>query len=206
MKTIVFLLVLASFVVSKDDLLQNLYDGIVKSQSQMSSAYYQYLRNTKVNIQMISKIVDKSTLFSLEKVGIPKEMAEKFKDANWASIVTCNGFQMKMSANSVSYVFQIGAAKVKEEKGRFAYFEVSIDAEPVQQKERVVIQHKKGKKTWSEIKYIPRSLKQEDLELIKKYLKAKAEADLLLRLKTLIEINTDDDNFLAETNNLKFLA
>ena len=204
--SILFFLILSSFVISKDDLLQKMYDNIEKDKVQMPTNYYSYIKNIKVKIQTISKIIDKSLLTTLDKVGVPKNLANHFKMANFAKIVSGEEYEASIYNKTTTAVFQYGAAMVKGDKGRFAYFEVSLEAENIQQKETIVIPHKKKKKTWNEFKVVNRSFKSEEVNIIKKYLRARAQIDLLNRIKTLKELTTDGDNFFVDTTNLKFLA
>ena len=156
--SILFFLILSSFVISKDDLLQKMYDNIEKDKVQMPTNYYSYIKNIKVKIQTISKIIDKSLLTTLDKVGVPKNLANHFKMANYAKIVSGEEYEASIYNKTTTAVFQYGAAMVKGDKGRFAYFEVSLEAENIQQKETIVIPHKKKKKTWNEFKVVNRSL------------------------------------------------
>ena len=126
--------------------------------------------------------------------------------ANFAKIVSGEEYEASIYNKTTTAVFQYGAAMVKGDKGRFAYFEVSLEAENIQQKETIVIPHKKKKKTWNEFKVVNRSFKSEEVDIIKKYLRARAQIDLLNRIKTLKELTTDGDNFYVDTTNLKFLA
>lgn len=81
--SILYFLILLSFVISKDDLLQKMYDNIEKDKVQMPTNYYNYIKNIKVKIQTISKIIDKSLLTTLDKVGVPKNLANHFKNGKF---------------------------------------------------------------------------------------------------------------------------
>ena len=207
MKTfsLIILLILSSFVISKDMLLQTMYENLGKKQQEKPSNYYNYVRNAQVKIQIISKIINKTMLASLDKIGIPKHMAEKFKAAFYAGTITTETVQ----SNSISNLkYEFGGVMGKGEKARFAYFDVTVNAETIQQKQTIIIPHKKRKKTWNEIKHVPRGFTAEELQLIKKYLVYRAQSELMNKIKTLMEITSDGENFLTDVNvdNLKFLA
>ena len=207
MKTfsLIILLILSSFVVSKDMLLQTMNDNLVKKQQAMPSNYYRYVRNAQVKIQIISKIIDKNMLSSLDKVGIPKFMAEQFKAALYAGSITTETVH-SFDISNLKYEF--GGAMKKGEKIRFTYFDVTVKAETIQQINTIVIPHKKRRKTWNEIKRVPRAFTTEEIKLIKEYLVYRAQTELMNKIKTLMEITSDGDNFLtdATVDNLKFLA
>ena len=203
--SLIILLILSSFVVSKDELLQKMYDSLAEEKQAMPSNYYRYVRNAPVKIQIISKIIDKNRLSSLDKVGIPKHMAMKFESVLYSEIVTGRTSYL----NDISNLkFEFGGAMKKGEKVRFAYFDVTVKAETIQQINTIIIPHKKRRKTWNEIKRVPRAFTTEEIKLIKEYLLYRAQTELMNKIKTLMEITSDGDNFLtdATVDNLKFLA
>ena len=203
--SLIILLILSSFVVSKDELLQTMNDNLVKKQQAMPSNYHRYVRNAQVKIQIISKIIDKKMLSSLDKVGIPKHMAMKFESVLYSEIVTDRTSYL----NDISNLkYEFGGAMKKGEKIRFAYFDVTVKAETIQQINTIIIPHKKRRKTWNEIKRVPRAFTTEEIKLIKEYLLYRAQTELMNKIKTLMEITSDGDNFLtdATVDNLKFLA
>ena len=208
MKTfsLIVLFLLSSFVLSKDELLQKMYDNLAKDHKSVPVGYTKYLRNVKVTIQIISKIIDKSLLTTLDKVGVPTHIARGFNRANYAKYTFQSSNELNTLGNSTSYTLQYGGAMAKGDKGRFAYFEVVVKADHVQQKEKILIKHGKGRKAWTEIKYKDRGFTADELGFIRDYLRARAESDLLYKIKTLMEITPDGDNFLTDVSNLKFLA
>lgn len=216
MKQISFLLlvVLLSFCYSKSDaFLQRLYDDIKKDQVQIPTDYYKYIKNVKTKIDTITRITDVSKLSSLEKVGVPKHIAMSLELAEFTvdkyHSFKDYGFTFNPTTNKTSVVLEVGAVTIKEDKARFAYFKVTVDATMIRQKEKKIVEHckKHHKHCWNEIVYEERKyFTQEDSEKIQKSMFGKAYSDLLLRIKTLMDINADGDNFLADTSNFKFLA
>ena len=203
--SLIILLILSSFVVSKDELLQKMYDSLANEKQAMPSNYYRYVRHAPVKIQIISKIIDKNMLSSLDKVGIPKHMAMKFESVLYSEIVTGRTSYL----NDISNLkYEFGGAMKKGEKVRFAYFDVTVKAETIQQINTIVIPHKKRRKTWNEIKRVPRGFTTEEIKIIRDYLHYRAQTELMNKIKTLMEITSDGENFLTDTtvDNLKFLA
>ena len=203
--SLIILLILSSFVVSKDELLQKMYDSLAEEKQAMPSNYYRYVRHAPVKIQIISKIIDKNRLSSLDKVGIPKHMAMKFESVLYSEIVTDRTSYL----NDISNLkYEFGGAMKKGEKVRFAYFDVTVKAETIQQINTIIIPHKKRRKTWNEIKRVPRGFTTEEIKIIRDYLLYRAQTELMNKIKTLMEITSDGDNFLtdATVDNLKFLA
>ena len=216
MKPIYFLvlLVLLSFCYSKsDELLQKMYDDIKKDQTTMPSDYYRYIKNVRTKIDTISQIIDASQLSSLEKIGIPRNMAMSLEMAQYTvdhyHLTLDTGYSFNPTTNKTSVVIQAGASIIKGDKARFAYFKVSVDADMIRQKDKKVIEHckKKRKHCWNEIKYEERkTFTQEDSEKINKSMIGRAQADLLTRIKTVMDLSSDSEKFLLDTTSLKFLA
>ena len=216
MKPIYFLvlLVLLSFCYSKsDELLQKMYDDIKKDQTTMPSDYYRYIKNVRTKIDTISQIIDASQLSSLEKIGIPRNMAMSLELAQYTvdhyHFTLDTGYSFNPTTNKTSVVIQAGASIIKGDKARFAYFKVTVDADMIRQKDKKVIEHckKKRKHCWNEIKYEERkTFTQEDSEKINKSMIGRAQADLLTRIKTVMDLSSDSEKFLFDTTNLKFLA
>ena len=216
MKPIYFLvlLVLLSFCYSKsDELLQKMYDDIKKDQITMPSDYYRYIKNVRTKIDTISQIIDASQLSSLEKIGIPRNMAMSLEMAQYTvdhyHLALDTGYSFNPTTNKTSVVIQAGASIIKGDKARFAYFKVTVDADMIRQKDKKVIEHckKKRKHCWNEIKYEERkTFTQEDSEKINKSMIGRAQADLLTRIKTVMDLSSDSEKFLFDTTSLKFLA
>lgn len=216
MKPIYFLvlLVLLSFCYSKsDELLQKMYDDIKKDQTIMPSDYYRYIKNVRTKIDTISQIIDASQLSSLEKIGIPRNMAMSLEMAQYTvdhyHLALDTGYSFNPTTNKTSVVIQAGASIIKGDKARFAYFKVTVDADMIRQKDKKVIEHckKKRKHCWNEIKYEERkTFTQEDSEKINKSMIGRAQADLLTRIKTVMDLSSDSEKFLFDTTSLKFLA
>ena len=216
MKPIYFLvlLVLLSFCYSKsDELLQKMYDDIKKDQTTMPSDYYRYIKNVRTKIDTISQIIDASQLSSLEKIGIPRNMAMSLEMAQYTvdhyHLELDTGYSFNPTTNKTSVVIQAGASIIKGDKARFAYFKVTVDADMIRQKDKKVIEHckKKRKHCWNEIKYEERkTFTQEDSEKINKSMIGRAQADLLTRIKTVMDLSSDSEKFLFDTTSLKFLA
>ena len=216
MKPIYFLvlLVLLSFCYSKsDELLQKMYDDIKKDQTIMPSDYYRYIKNVRTKIDTISQIIDASQLSSLEKIGIPRNMAMSLEMAQYTvdhyHLTLDTGYSFNPTTNKTSVVIQAGASIIKGDKARFAYFKVTVDADMIRQKDKKVIEHckKKRKHCWNEIKYEERkTFTQEDSEKINKSMIGRAQADLLTRIKTVMDLSSDSEKFLFDTTSLKFLA
>ena len=216
MKPIYFLvlLVLLSFCYSKsDELLQKMYDDIKKDQTTMPSDYYRYIKNVRTKIDTISQIIDASQLSSLEKIGIPRNMAMSLEMAQYTvdhyHLALDTGYSFNPTTNKTSVVIQAGASIIKGDKARFAYFKVTVDADMIRQKDKKVIEHckKKRKHCWNEIKYEERkTFTQEDSEKINKSMIGRAQADLLTRIKTVMDLSSDSEKFLLDTTSLKFLA
>ena len=216
MKLIYFLvlLVLLSFCYSKsDELLQKMYDDIKKDQTTMPSDYYRYIKNVRTKIDTISQIIDASQLSSLEKIGIPRNMAMSLEMAQYTvdhyHLALDTGYSFNPTTNKTSVVIQAGASIIKGDKARFAYFKVTVDADMIRQKDKKVIEHckKKRKHCWNEIKYEERkTFTQEDSEKINKSMIGRAQADLLTRIKTVMDLSSDSEKFLFDTTSLKFLA
>lgn len=216
MKPIYFLvlLVLLSFCYSKsDELLQKMYDDIKKDQTIMPSDYYRYIKNVRTKIDTISQIIDASQLSSLEKIGIPRNMAMSLELAQYTvdhyHLALDTGYSFNPTTNKTSVVIQAGASIIKGDKARFAYFKVTVDADMIRQKDKKVIEHckKKRKHCWNEIKYEERkTFTQEDSEKINKSMIGRAQADLLTRIKTVMDLSSDSEKFLLDTTSLKFLA
>lgn len=216
MKPIYFLvlLVLLSFCYSKsDELLQKMYDDIKKDQTTMPSDYYRYIKNVRTKIDTISQIIDASQLSSLEKIGIPRNMAMSLEMAQYTvdhyHLALDTGYSFNPTTNKTSVVIQAGASIIKGDKARFAYFKVTVDADMIRQKDKKVIEHckKKRKHCWNEIKYEERkTFTQEDSEKINKSMIGRAQADLLTRIKTVMDLSSDSEKFLFDTTSLKFLA
>ena len=216
MKPIYFLvlLVLLSFCDSKsDELLQKMYDDIKKDQTIMPSDYYRYIKNVRTKIDTISQIIDASQLSSLEKIGIPRNMAMSLEMAQYTvdhyHLALDTGYSFNPTTNKTSVVIQAGASIIKGDKARFAYFKVTVDADMIRQKDKKVIEHckKKRKHCWNEIKYEERkTFTQEDSEKINKSMIGRAQADLLTRIKTVMDLSSDSEKFLFDTTSLKFLA
>ena len=216
MKPIYFLvlLVLLSFCYSKsDELLQKMYDDIKKDQTIMPSDYYRYIKNVRTKIDTISQIIDASQLSSLEKIGIPRNMAMSLELAQYTvdhyHLALDTGYSFNPTTNKTSVVIQAGASIIKGDKARFAYFKVTVDADMIRQKDKKVIEHckKKRKHCWNEIKYEERkTFTQEDSEKINKSMIGRAQADLLTRIKTVMDLSSDSEKFLFDTTSLKFLA
>lgn len=216
MKPIYFLvlLVLLSFCYSKsDELLQKMYDDIKKDQTTMPSDYYRYIKNVRTKIDTISQIIDASQLSSLEKIGIPRNMAMSLELAQYTVdhyyFALDTGYSFNPTTNKTSVVIQAGASIIKGDKARFAYFKVTVDADMIRQKDKKVIEHckKKRKHCWNEIKYEERkTFTQEDSEKINKSMIGRAQADLLTRIKTVMDLSSDSEKFLFDTTSLKFLA
>ena len=214
MKPIYFLvlLVLLSFCYSKsDELLQKMYDDIKKDQTTMPSDYYRYIKNVRTKIDTISQIIDASQLSSLEKIGIPRNMAMSLELAQYTNyhLALDTGYSFNPTTNKTSVVIQAGASIIKGDKARFAYFKVTVDADMIRQKDKKVIEHckKKRKHCWNEIKYEERkTFTQEDSEKINKSMIGRAQADLLTRIKTVMDLSSDSEKFLFDTTSLKFLA
>ena len=216
MKPIYFLvlLVLLSFCYSKsDELLQKMYDDIKKDQKIMPSDYYRYIKNVRTKIDTISQIIDASQLSSLEKIGIPRNMAMSLEMAQYTvdhyHLALDTGYSFNPTTNKTSVVIQAGASIIKGDKARFAYFKVTVDADMIRQKDKKVIEHckKKRKHCWNEIKYEERkTFTQEDSEKINKSMIGRAQADLLTRIKTVMDLSSDSEKFLLDTTSLKFLA
>ena len=216
MKPIYFLvlLVLLSFCYSKsDELLQKMYDDIKKDQKIMPSDYYRYIKNVRTKIDTISQIIDASQLSSLEKIGIPRNMAMSLEMAQYTvdhyHLALDTGYSFNPTTNKTSVVIQAGASIIKGDKARFAYFKVTVDADMIRQKDKKVIEHckKKRKHCWNEIKYEERkTFTQEDSEKINKSMIGRAQADLLTRIKTVMDLSSDSEKFLFDTTSLKFLA
>ena len=216
MKPIYFLvlLVLLSFCYSKsDELLQKMYDDIKKDQTIMPSDYYRYIKNVRTKIDTISQIIDASQLSSLEKIGIPRNMAMSLEMAQYTvdhyHLALDTGYSFNPTTNKTSVVIQAGASIIKGDKARFAYFKVTVDADMIRQKDKKVIEHckKKRKHCWNEIKYEERkTFTQEDSEKINKSMIGRAQADLLTRIKTVMDLSSDSEKFLLDTTSLKFLA
>ena len=216
MKPIYFLvlLVLLSFCYSKsDELLQKMYDDIKKDQTIMPSDYYRYIKNVRTKIDTISQIIDASQLSSLEKIGIPRNMAMSLEMVQYTvdhyHLALDTGYSFNPTTNKTSVVIQAGASIIKGDKARFAYFKVTVDADMIRQKDKKVIEHckKKRKHCWNEIKYEERkTFTQEDSEKINKSMIGRAQADLLTRIKTVMDLSSDSEKFLLDTTSLKFLA
>ena len=216
MKPIYFLvlLVLLSFCYSKsDELLQKMYDDIKKDQTIMPSDYYRYIKNVRTKIDTISQIIDASQLSSLEKIGIPRNMAMSLEMAQYTvnhyHLALDTGYSFNPTTNKTSVVIQAGASIIKGDKARFAYFKVTVDADMIRQKDKKVIEQckKKRKHCWNEIKYEERkTFTQEDSEKINKSMIGRAQADLLTRIKTVMDLSSDSEKFLFDTTSLKFLA
>ena len=216
MKPIYFLvlLVLLSFCYSKsDELLQKMYDDIKKDQTIMPSDYQRYIKNVRTKIDTISQIIDASQLSSLEKIGIPRNMAMSLEMAQYTvdhyHLALDTGYSFNPTTNKTSVVIQAGASIIKGDKARFAYFKVTVDADMIRQKDKKVIEHckKKRKHCWNEIKYEERkTFTQEDSEKINKSMIGRAQADLLTRIKTVMDLSSDSEKFLFDTTSLKFLA
>ena len=216
MKPIYFLvlLVLLSFCYSKsDELLQKMYDDIKKDQKIMPSDYYRYIKNVRTKIDTISQIIDASQLSSLEKIGIPRNMAMSLEMVQYTvdhyHLALDTGYSFNPTTNKTSVVIQAGASIIKGDKARFAYFKVTVDADMIRQKDKKVIEHckKKRKHCWNEIKYEERkTFTQEDSEKINKSMIGRAQADLLTRIKTVMDLSSDSEKFLFDTTSLKFLA
>ena len=216
MKPIYFLvlLVLLSFCYSKsDELLQKMYDDIKKDQTIMPSDYYRYIKNVRTKIDTISQIIDASQLSSLEKIGIPRNMAMSLEMVQYTvdhyHLALDTGYSFNPTTNKTSVVIQAGASIIKGDKARFAYFKVTVDADMIRQKDKKVIEHckKKRKHCWNEIKYEERkTFTQEDSEKINKSMIGRAQADLLTRIKTVMDLSSDSEKFLFDTTSLKFLA
>ena len=206
MKPIYFLvlLVLLSFCYSKsDELLQKMYDDIKKDQTTMPSDYYRYIKNVRTKIDTISQIIDASQLSSLEKIGIPRNMAMSLELAQYTvdhyHFALDTGYSFNPTTNKTSVVIQAGASIIKGDKARFAYFKVTVDADMIRQKDKKVIEHckKKRKHCWNEIKYEERkTFTQEDSEKINKSMIGRAQADLLTRIKTVMDLSSDSEKFL----------
>ena len=211
---ILVLLVLLSFCYSKsDELLQKMYDDIKKDQTIMPSDYYRYIKNVRTKIDTISQIIDASQLSSLEKIGIPRNMAMSLEMAQYTvahyHLALDTGYSFNPTTNKTSVVIQAGASIIKGDKARFAYFKVTVDADMIRQKDKKVIEHckKKRKHCWNEIKYEERkTFTQEDSEKINKSMIGRAQADLLTRIKTVMDLSSDSEKFLFDTTSLKFLA
>ena len=214
MKPIYFLVLLGllSFCYSKsDELLQKTYDDIKKDQTIMPSDYYHYIKNVRTKIDTISQIIDASQLSSLEKIGIPRNMAMSLELAQYTHyhFALDTGYSFNPTTNKTSVVIQAGASIIKGDKARFAYFKVTVDADMIRQKDKKVIEHckKKRKHCWNEIKYEEgKTFTQEDSEKINKSMIGRAQADLLTRIKTVMDLSSDSEKFLFDTTSLKFLA
>ena len=190
-----------------------MYDDIKKDQTTMPSDYYRYIKNVRTKIDTISQIIDASQLSSLEKIGIPRNMAMSLEMAQYTvdhyHLALDTGYSFNPTTNKTSVVIQAGASIIKGDKARFAYFKVTVDADMIRQKDKKVIEHckKKRKHCWNEIKYEERkTFTQEDSEKINKSMIGRAQADLLTRIKTVMDLSSDSEKFLFDTTSLKFLA
>ena len=212
--SLILLLLLISFsLAKKDELLQKMYDDLSKRKIEIPNDSFKYIKNFQVKMSTISKIISKSQLSSLEEIGIPKYISLRFKNATYSTtdIITSKenwGLTLTPSSTQTSSFYEIGAAQIKGDKARFAYFNITGTADTIKQKEKKVVekcQQQPYRVCWNEIQYVERNVfTQDEIVKISDTMYGKVRKELLNAIKLLMDISTDGDNFLS--TDLKFLA
>ena len=211
--SLILLLLLISFsLAKKDELLQKMYDDLSKRKIEIPNDYFKYIKNFQVKMSTITKIINKSQLSSLEAIGIPTYISLKFKNATYSTtdIITSKenwGLTLTPTSTQTSSFYEIGAAQIKGDKARFAYFNITGTADTIKQKEKKVVEkcQQPNRVCWNEIQYVERNMfTQDEMVKISDYMFGKVRKELLNRIQLLMDISTEGDNFLS--TDLKFLA
>ena len=98
-----------------------------------------------------------------------------------------------------SVEFHVGGSVVKENKVRFAYFSVKAEA-------KIVKENVQGRRCYNVFVFVENNnLTQDHLANVFKCVIAKIKSELLNKIIALMELTSDGENFLTNSQ-LKFLA
>ena len=96
--------ILISICVCKDELLQRIYDKVAENYTQMPYDSYKYVKGLKTQVQTISKIIDKSKIVDLKKVGIPEDIVDAIEFETIGTFVQTNvTFNQTYNMTSVEF-------------------------------------------------------------------------------------------------------
>ena len=188
-------LLLFSFTLCKDELLEQLYDTVMENKTVMPSDSDKYVKDFNVSFNSTDKTVDKSLVPNMEKEGLLQVIVDSI-DAECVSMRT--KFDIKFDKTYNKTVFVFGAVNAREmgNKVRFAYYEATVESKIIKQKEKIIQTKCKKGKCYSVITFKDKdTLTKEDVKKIVECNEAKAQEIVLNEIKKSIA-----------RSNLKFLS
>ena len=196
---------LISICVCKDELLQKMYDEVAKNYTQMPNDSYKYVKGLKTKVQTISNIIDKSKISDLKKVGIPEEIVDAIELEDIGTFTQTN-ITFNETYNMTYVDYHIGCSIGKGNKVRFAYFSVKAEAKIVKELQKKMVRKCSGRRCYNVFEFVEiNNLSQEHLSNAFKRIVARMKYELLNKIKALMDLTSDADNFLTNSQ-LKFLA
>ena len=166
---------------------------------------YKYVKGLKTQVQTISKIIDKSKIVDLKKVGIPEDIVDAIEFETIGTFVQTN-VTFNQTYNMTSVEFHVGGSVVKENKVRFAYFSVKAEAKIVKELQKKLVKKCPGRRCYNVFVFVENNnLTQDHLANVFKCVIAKIKSELLNKIIALMELTSDGENFLTNSQ-FKFLA
>ena len=130
-------LLLFSFTLCKDTLLEQLHDTIMKNKTEMPFDSDKYVKDFNVSFQLMDKTVDKSLIPKMKEEGLLQIIDESIY-AECISTRTTFDIIFDKTYNKTSFVFGAVNAIEMGDKVRFVYYEAKVESKIIKQKEKII--------------------------------------------------------------------